>query len=131
MVVHRLRAQSGDQLVESLCSKSFERRIGCSSPAHTVDNLRPGEILLNHFLNRVDVVLQISVNADQRIAIRCEQAGDKRILVAAVSRKLDAKELLGILRQFAYDWPGPVRASIVNEPNRAIAGDLPGRDEAA
>lgn len=46
--------------------------------------------MLDHFLDNRDVVLQVGIQADQCVTLDTEQASQQCILMAAVSRQLNA-----------------------------------------
>ena len=51
----------------------------------------PRRVRSEHCFDRADVVLEVRVDGDHHVALGREQPGEKRVLVSAVARKLDAR----------------------------------------
>ena len=72
-------AQCRDYFVETFCRDALESGVGLAPLAHAVDDFDAGVELVHHLLDHIDVILQIGVNPDQRVAIGAEESGDKRV----------------------------------------------------
>src|SRR5215472_16720036 len=99
--------------------------------ADTIDDLVACPDSIHHLLDCVNIVLQVCINADDRITVGGEQACDQGILVPSVSREFDADDMDVCCDQSLDQIPRPIGAAIVDEVDLAIGADLPCIDESA
>ena len=69
-----------------ILGKPLEESIGSSGTADTIDNINSIQVFLYHFIDRINVILQICIHGNHhiRIILRRHQSGKKRILMSPV-----------------------------------------------
>ena len=124
MVEHDVRAQRVHQVVEALGGEPLEEGVGVAAAAHAVDHLGPVQILLDHLVHGVDVVLPVAVDGDGDVAVAgLNQSGQHGVLVAAVPALRNADEMLVFLCKFADQLPSGVLGAVVDEEHPALVAD--------
>ena len=64
VVVHHLGTKPGENLIVALCGEALEGRVFTPILPHTVHNVAPGVILLQHAVDGVEIVLPVAVDGD-------------------------------------------------------------------
>ena len=82
--------------------------------------------MIQHFLDRREIILQVCINAHDCVARCAEQASEHCILVATVSRELDPYDRQACVDEAGDKSPGTVRAPIVHQVNTAVRRDFLG-----
>ena len=77
----------------------------------------------DHLLDDRDIVLEVGVDGDDRVAGRVGEPGEQGALMAAVAAELDAVEAVGPgCGQFLDQRPGLVARTVVDEIDGAWPG---------
>jgi hypothetical protein len=75
-------------------------------------------------------ILEIRIDAHQGIPLGRIQARDQGVLVTAVARQLDARDVRALRRKLFYQLPGAILAAVIDKKHPAVAGNLPRGHEA-
>jgi hypothetical protein len=97
--------------------------------SYAVDDVATLAKPVNHVFDDIDVVLEVGIDTDQRIAVGREQAGDEGVLMSAVTRQLDPHDWKPLPGKPVDEFPSPVAAPVIDEINSARVGNLSGGDE--
>ena len=91
VIEHDVRTERAHGTIEALRRKALEEGIRSAVLAHAVDDVRPRSVLLEHEVNRMDVVLQIGIHADGHVCVRQHghQPREEGILMPLVVREID------------------------------------------
>jgi len=100
-----------------------QQAVDAAVRAHAVDDVAPVVKPLHHLADDFHVVLEIGVDADDRVAFRREETRDQRILVPSIPRQLDATDLRVGTRELLDQVPGVVAAPVVDEVDPARSAD--------
>ena len=119
MVEHDIRAKCAHRPVERLRRKALEEGIRRAVLSHTIDDIRPRRILFQHRIDRIDVILQICIEADRHIRMGehrhkpCEQC----ILMSLVVREVDPGKKGAPPCTVHDQLPCPVTAAVIDKGN--------------
>ena len=110
MVIHRFHAHTAHELVEHLRRRALEESIGRTLAPHTIDDVTALVILLDHFGNRMDVILQVGINRYRHVGILagCIQSSHEGILVSHVTRQFQASHMGTVSTVVGDNLPGAV-----------------------
>ena len=125
MVVDRLRSHLVHQPVKALRGKALEEGIRLTAAPDAVYHVEPLVVFCDHLVDRVDIVLQVRVHGDHhvRIASNRHKAGQKRVLVPAVSGQVDAGKQRILFVELFDDAPGSVRGAVIDKDHPAGTAD--------
>ena len=114
-------------MVEALGGEPLEEGVGVPAAAHAIDHLGPGEILPDHLVHGIDVVLTVAVDGDGNVAAaaveRLHQPGQHGVLVAAVAALGDADEVLVLSGKLLDEGPCGVAGAVVDKEHPALLAD--------
>ena len=108
---------------------AFEPRVGVPLAANAVHDLRARGVRVDHFLDRGDVVLQVGVDADDRVTARGQHARQQRVLMSVIARQLDPVAVRVGGREPFDHVPRTVGRPVVHEIQRAVGRDCAGVHE--
>ena len=116
-------------MVEALGGEPLEEGVGVPAAAHAVDYLGAVQILFDHLIHGVDVVLTVAVDGDGDVAAaaveRLHQPGQHGVLVAAVPALGDADEVIILRGELLDEGPGGVAGAVVDEEHPALLATRP------
>ena len=126
MVEHDVRAKGAHGTVEGLCSKALEKGVRGAVLAHAIDDVCTHCVLFQHGINRIDIILQVSIHTDRyiRIGAHGHETREQRILVPFIVCEIDPRKERAALRTAANEFPCTVTAAIVDEGDAALRIDL-------
>ena len=126
MIKHDIAAEGAQQLVIRLRCEAFEKAVLFTVLAYAVNYIAAVQIFPDHLVNRIDVVLKVSVDRYGNISCvsDCHQPGEERVLVAAVPAELNACENAVVEAEFFYNAPRPVARAIIHEYDSAACGNI-------
>ncbi len=129
VVEHDVRAQGVHHVVEALGGEPLEEGVGVPAAAHAVDHLGTVQILFDHLVHGVDVVLTIAVDGNGNVAgaavQRLHQPGQHGVLVAAVAALGNADIVLVLCGKALDQFPRFVAGAIVDKEHPAFIADQP------
>ena len=127
VVEYDVCAQRVHHMVEALGGEPLEEGVGVPAAAHAVDYLGAVQILFDHLVHGVDVVLTVAVDGDGDVAAaaveRLHQPGQHGVLVAAVPALGDADEVIILRGELLDEGPGGVAGAVVDEEHPALLAD--------
>ena len=125
MIVDNIGTEHAHQAVKRLRRGTLPEGIGLPVIAHTVHNVRAVQICRNHAIDRIDIILPVTVHADRNIAFlrRRLQSCQKRILMTAVAAERDARADGVLLRQTADQLPCPIGTAVIDKQHTAVLMD--------
>ena len=109
-------------MVEALGGEPLEEGVGVPAAAHAVDYLGAVQILFDHLVHGVDVVLAVAVDGNGHVGqvLGGHQARQQSVLMAAVAGKADAPVMLVRFSQASDDVPGLILGTVVDEQYAAF-----------
>ena len=127
VVKNRVRPHPFHELVEAFGGEALEEGVGFPLAADAVDDLRPGQVFVNHCIHGIYVVLPVAVdgNGDIAFAPGFHQACQQRVLVAPVPAQADAFVVFILFGKLANEIPGAIFATVVDEQHPAVRADFP------
>ena len=125
VVVNEIGAEELHKAVVRAGGRALEERIGGARGAHAADDAAALFVFFDHFIHRVDVVLQIGVDADGDVApgARPHEPRGERVLVAAVADLAQTGEVRVAFVERADDAPRRVLRAVVHEHDAALRRD--------
>src|SRR5690606_29008159 len=109
--------------------KPLLERIGRPAFSDTVYDVPALMEPVDHFLDHVDVVLEVGVDTDDGVAVGLEQTSQEGVLMAAVAAQLDAHDGHLTLYERLHDLPSAIAAAVVDKIDPALLRYLSGRDQ--
>ena len=116
-------------MVKALGGEALEEGVCIAAAAHAVDHLGTVQILFNHLVHGVDVVLAVAVDGDGDIAAAAvqgfHQTGQHGVLVAAVPALRDPDEMLILFCKPGDELPCLIPGAVVDKQHPALVADQP------
>ena len=120
MVRDDVDAHPAQQAVVERRGPALEHRIAATRRPHAVDDVEAFAEAADHGLDHGNVVLQIRIDRNQRIAGRRAKPRQQRTLMSLVARQLDAAaQALGGGREILDDRPRGVVRAVIDEVDAA------------
>ena len=116
MIVYGFYAHGVHELVKALRRYALKKRIRLALFPDAVNNVISRMELIDHFLDHVNVILQVRVDGDGHVThvLRSNQPCSQRKLMSHVARQLHAAYLHGMRLMFFLDQlPGAVFTSVI------------------
>lgn len=106
----------------------LERGIRRPVIADAIDHLTPVFVRIDHFLDRMDIVLQVRVDGDHGVTLAdgIHQTCPQRVLVSHIVRQFQPMGIRALLLKPLNDFPGPVLAAVVHIHDPAVVQDISG-----
>ncbi len=121
VVVDHVHAEGGQQAVIRLRGRALEERVGRALSAHAVDHVAALQKFADELVEDLHVVLKVRVQADGAVGVsaRRHQAGEQRVLVAAVVRQADSADARVLFAEAGDQLPCAVPAAVVHKKHAA------------
>ena len=130
MVEHDVRPHGVHKMVESLGGKTLKKGVGVSAAADAVHHLGTIQILFDHLVHGVDVVLPIAVDGDGNIAAAAVQRLHKTcqhsVLVSPVAALGNTDKVLILCGKAPDQLPRFILGAVVDKEHTALVADKPG-----
>ena len=127
MVEHALHAHRLLHLVESLCREALHQGVSLTRHLHAIHDVVARVALVDHLLQRSQVVLQVSIDGHHGIGpFPCgHHAGHDGVLMTYVTAQVDAFHETVLRVQLLNDFPCAVFRAVVHEHHHAVVADFP------
>ena len=126
MVINGFHSHPALQFVESRSGKTFQQRVDLAGDLHSVHHIVTGCISINHFLYRIQVILQIRINGNNSVTpvFGSHHPCHDSTLVTYVPRQIHSFHVRIFLMQLLDNVPRTVLATIIYKKHEAVRTDL-------
>ena len=126
MVEYYFGAHDFHKTVKTFCRNPLEERIRFPVVPDAVHNVAALIVLVNHSIYGVNVILQIRIHTDGRIAVgqHRHKTSQHRILMPFIVSQADAGIHRVPLTELLNDFPGTVPAPVIHKTDFTVFADF-------
>ena len=119
MIKYRVGSHGIHNFVEALGRCLLKKRVLGTAASHPVNNVDSLQVLFNHLIHGINVILQIRIHGNNhvRIILCRHQSGKKSILMPPVSAEINSAVKRILLVKRSDYLPCPICGTVVHKKN--------------